>query len=208
MQVRPAGQARYPISLVASLDTVPMKFCVPCCENAWNSSHPVKDKKVTMWQHQMEKSKGFTSFQIFHIYASLPRGCLATAELLTKLLSGPWSWIQRLIQNQNTGKKSAIKLYQLIVYLATDSRNATYMVTDVCQVITLYQLIHTATDACQAMTQLVRTAPGSAAAPTSTDWQTLDNDSNKRHTRATGINTQPHESTDLQGSRFPGQIKS
>ena len=30
MQVRPAGQAGYPISLVASLDTVPVKCCVPC----------------------------------------------------------------------------------------------------------------------------------------------------------------------------------
>ena len=29
MQVRPAGQAGYPISLVASLDTVPVKCCVP-----------------------------------------------------------------------------------------------------------------------------------------------------------------------------------
>ena len=28
-QVRPAGQAGYPISLVASLDTVPVKCCVP-----------------------------------------------------------------------------------------------------------------------------------------------------------------------------------
>ena len=30
LQVRPAGQAGYPISLVASLDTVPVKCCVPC----------------------------------------------------------------------------------------------------------------------------------------------------------------------------------
>ena len=29
MQVRPAGQAGYPTSLVASLDTVPVKCCVP-----------------------------------------------------------------------------------------------------------------------------------------------------------------------------------
>ena len=29
LQVRPAGQAGYPISLVASLDTVPVKCCVP-----------------------------------------------------------------------------------------------------------------------------------------------------------------------------------
>ena len=29
MQVRPAGQAGYPISLVASLDTVPVRCCVP-----------------------------------------------------------------------------------------------------------------------------------------------------------------------------------
>ena len=29
MQVRPAGQAGYPISLVASLDTVPVKCCPP-----------------------------------------------------------------------------------------------------------------------------------------------------------------------------------
>ena len=29
MQVRPACQAGYPISLVASLDTVPVKCCVP-----------------------------------------------------------------------------------------------------------------------------------------------------------------------------------
>ena len=29
MQVHPAGQAGYPISLVASLDTVPVKCCVP-----------------------------------------------------------------------------------------------------------------------------------------------------------------------------------
>ena len=29
MQVRPAGQAGYPISLVASLDTVPVKCCAP-----------------------------------------------------------------------------------------------------------------------------------------------------------------------------------
>ena len=29
MQARPAGQAGYPISLVASLDTVPVKCCVP-----------------------------------------------------------------------------------------------------------------------------------------------------------------------------------
>ena len=29
MQVRPAGQAGYPISLVASLGTVPVKCCVP-----------------------------------------------------------------------------------------------------------------------------------------------------------------------------------
>ena len=28
-QVRPAGQAGYPISLVVSLDTVPVKCCVP-----------------------------------------------------------------------------------------------------------------------------------------------------------------------------------
>ena len=32
MQVRPAGQAGYPISLVASLDTVPVKCCVPLLE--------------------------------------------------------------------------------------------------------------------------------------------------------------------------------
>ena len=29
LQVRPVGQAGYPISLVASLDTVPVKCCVP-----------------------------------------------------------------------------------------------------------------------------------------------------------------------------------
>jgi len=29
LQVRPAGQAGYPISLVALLDTVPVKCCVP-----------------------------------------------------------------------------------------------------------------------------------------------------------------------------------
>ena len=38
LQVRPAGQAGYPISLVASLDTVPVKCCVPQHANQWKRS--------------------------------------------------------------------------------------------------------------------------------------------------------------------------
>ena len=53
VQVRPAGQAGYPISLVASLDTVPVKCCVPL-------------QKLSV--------RSFTSIQMFHIHAPLPRG--------------------------------------------------------------------------------------------------------------------------------------
>jgi len=42
MQVRPAGQAGYPISLVASLDAFPVKCCVPLLEI---SIHCAKHKK-------------------------------------------------------------------------------------------------------------------------------------------------------------------
>ena len=56
-------------------------------------------------------SRSFTSFEMFHTHASLPRGCfLATAKLLAKLLSRSWSRIKRKTQNQNTGRGSAFEL--------------------------------------------------------------------------------------------------
>ena len=39
-QVRPVGQAGYPISLVASLDTVPVKCCVPLLESKMETTLP------------------------------------------------------------------------------------------------------------------------------------------------------------------------
>ena len=47
-QVRPVGQTGYPISLVASLDTVPVKCCVPLLIN---------------------RNRSFTSIQTFHTHA-------------------------------------------------------------------------------------------------------------------------------------------
>ena len=43
MQVRPAGQAGYPISLVASLDTVPVKCCVPL--QIWSKIEPSQSNR-------------------------------------------------------------------------------------------------------------------------------------------------------------------
>ena len=45
MQVRPAGQAGYPISLVASLDTVPVKCCVPCINISIRKGEGQRKKK-------------------------------------------------------------------------------------------------------------------------------------------------------------------
>ena len=51
LQVRPAGQAGYPISLVASLDTVPVKCCLP------------------LHLLTIQKGRSFTSVQMFHTHA-------------------------------------------------------------------------------------------------------------------------------------------
>ena len=45
MQVRPAGQAGYPFSLVASLDTVPVKCCVPLQFVTWRRQNQEKYRK-------------------------------------------------------------------------------------------------------------------------------------------------------------------
>ena len=58
MQVRPAGQAGYPISLVASLDTVPVKCCVPL--------HYLKREK------RKKKEGSFTSIQMLHTHPAQP----------------------------------------------------------------------------------------------------------------------------------------
>ena len=52
LQVRPAGQAGYPISLVASLDTVPVKCCVPLLKS-------MKRQQKTIQQEPCD-SKGYT----------------------------------------------------------------------------------------------------------------------------------------------------
>ena len=52
LQVRPAGQAGYPISLVASLDTVPVKCCVPLLQT--------KILKARTVQKDPCDSKGYT----------------------------------------------------------------------------------------------------------------------------------------------------
>ena len=62
MQVRPAGQAGYPISLVASLDTVPVKCCVPLHKWLENLVEQTTNKS----KKQTEGS--FTSVQMVHTH--------------------------------------------------------------------------------------------------------------------------------------------
>ena len=62
MQVRPAGQAGYPISLVASLDTVPVKCCVPLHKWLKNLVEQTTNKS----KKQTEGS--FTSVQMVHTH--------------------------------------------------------------------------------------------------------------------------------------------
>ena len=62
LQVRPAGQAGYPISLVASLDTVPVKCCVffnPCVQS-------------------------FTSVQTFRTHTHSQQGILQRTEIFNR----------------------------------------------------------------------------------------------------------------------------
>jgi hypothetical protein len=62
MQVRPAGQAGYPISLVASLDTVPVKCCVPL--HKWLEN--LVEQTTNNSKKQTEGS--FTSVQMVHTH--------------------------------------------------------------------------------------------------------------------------------------------
>ena len=64
LQVRPAGQAGYPISLVASLDTVPVKCCVPL---QWEE----QQKFLGIPSHETDKKKSevLNLYRCFtHIY--------------------------------------------------------------------------------------------------------------------------------------------
>ena len=84
--------------------------------------------------------RSFTSFQMVHTHASLLRGFfVATARLVAKLLSGPWSGIQRLTQDQNTGKKSAIELPGWL--RATSSRSFQISIAYVWQLLHLLSLL-------------------------------------------------------------------
>ena len=67
MQVRPAGQAGYPISLVASLDTVPVKCCVPL--HTWLKN--LVEQTTNKSKKQTEGS--FTSVQMVHTHTRDPR---------------------------------------------------------------------------------------------------------------------------------------
>ena len=83
MQVRPAGQAGYPISLVASLDTVPVKCCVPL--------HYLKRRRGK------KKEGSFTSIQMLHthtlaLFLSRPRSA-TTPKAHIKCLYAPDEWL-------------------------------------------------------------------------------------------------------------------
>ena len=69
LQVRPAGRAGYPISLVASLDTVPVKCCVPlhCLEKGR--------------RQRKRKERSFTSIQMLHTHTHThPAGAGSTLK--------------------------------------------------------------------------------------------------------------------------------
>ena len=73
-QVRPVGQTGYPISLVASLDTVPVKCCVPLLVvNSWK----LKKKKfpgLRQYRQPLENEmtpatgRSFASIQMVHTH--------------------------------------------------------------------------------------------------------------------------------------------
>ena len=93
MQVRPAGQAGYPISLVASLDTVPVKCCVPL--HKWLET--LVEQTTNKSKKQTEGS--FTSVQMVHTHASLPRGFFSDSQAVRAIIrSLKRKWLQ------NTGK--------------------------------------------------------------------------------------------------------
>ena len=91
MQVRRADQALYHHELtVSSLGSVCQSCTAPLHENRKSKFMNSQNKKLV----QQSTDRSFTSIQMVHTHASLPRGCfLATAGLATKLLFGPGSRI-------------------------------------------------------------------------------------------------------------------
>ena len=84
MQVRPAGQAGYPISLVASLDTVPVKCCVPLHYLKRENEGRKKKKEV------LHLSRCYT--HTLALFLSRPRSA-TTPKAHIKCLYAPDEWL-------------------------------------------------------------------------------------------------------------------
>ena len=105
-QVRPAGQAGYPISLVASLDTVPVKWCVPLLQfgkavkqhsrKTRRQKREVTSRKLKQWKkrHQVEVLHLFrcSTHLIRTIFANSDVECIVRAKTLQLYLTGMGRW--------------------------------------------------------------------------------------------------------------------